>query len=146
MGLNVIRIKLSPLKCISPKGRGFMLGAYDCSCKSGFYRPSGVSQKSFDGKIKQHAIGQGQHGSVYECLPCRNGCSSCQDDSPCHAEEDKHLRIAIIAFQAFCMLLNFIAMLVVYHFRRCKSIRASGLVLLETILFGTLLLHFPVSV
>ncbi|XP_072364551.1 metabotropic glycine receptor [Scyliorhinus torazame] len=140
------KCRLNSTKCISPKGRGFMLGAYDCSCKSGFYRPSGVSQKSFDGKIKQHAIGQGQHGSVYECLPCRNGCSSCQDDSPCHAEEDKHLRIAIIAFQAFCMLLNFIAMLVVYHFRRCKSIRASGLVLLETILFGTLLLHFPVVI
>ncbi|XP_067855160.1 metabotropic glycine receptor [Heptranchias perlo] len=140
------KCRLNSTKCISPKGRGFMLGAYDCPCKSGFYRPSGVSQKSFDGKIKEHAIAQGQHGSVYECLPCRNGCSSCQDDSPCHAEEDKHLRIAIIAFEAFCMMLDFIAMLVVYQFRRCKSIRASGLVLLETILFGALLLYFPVVI
>ncbi|XP_062900333.1 metabotropic glycine receptor [Mobula hypostoma] len=138
------KCRLNSTKCISPKGRGFMLGAYDCPCRSGFYRPSGVSQKSFHGKFKENSIGQ--HGSVYECLPCRNGCSSCQDDSPCHAEEDKHLRIAIIAFQAFCMLLDFIAMLVVYHFRRCKSIRASGLVLLETILFGALLLYFPVVV
>ncbi|XP_067907860.1 metabotropic glycine receptor [Heterodontus francisci] len=137
------KCRLNSTKCISPKGRGFMLGVYDCPCKSGFYRPGGVSLKSFDGKIKQHGIAQGQHGSLYECLPCRNGCSSCQDDSPCHAEEDKYLRIAIIAFQAFCMLLDFIAMLVVYHFRRCKSIRASGLVLLETILFGALLLYFP---
>ncbi|XP_078056390.1 G protein-coupled receptor 158a [Mustelus asterias] len=140
------KCRLNSTKCISPKGRGFMLGAYDCSCKSGFYRPSDVSQKSFDGKIKQHAIGQTHYGSVYECLPCRNGCSSCQDDSPCHAEKDKHLRIFIIAFQAFCMLMDFIAMLVVYHFRRCKSIRASGLVLLETILFGALLLYFPVVI
>ncbi|XP_043546414.1 probable G-protein coupled receptor 158 [Chiloscyllium plagiosum] len=140
------KCRLNSTKCVSPKGRGFMLGAYDCSCKSGFYRPSSVSLKSFDGKVKQHAISQGYHGSEYECLPCRNGCSSCQDDSPCHAEEDKHLRVAIVAFQAFCMLLDFIAMLVVYHFRRCKSIRASGLVLLETILFGALLLYFPVVI
>ncbi|XP_069770676.1 metabotropic glycine receptor [Narcine bancroftii] len=140
------KCRLNSTKCISPKGRGFMLGAYDCPCRSGFYRPSGVSQKSFDGKFTEHGVLQSQHGSAYECLPCRNGCSSCQDDSPCHAEEDKHLRIAIIAFQAFCMLLDFIAMLVVYHFRRCKSIRASGLVLLETILFGALLLYFPVVI
>ncbi|KAG8573659.1 hypothetical protein GDO81_012486 [Engystomops pustulosus] len=44
------------------------------------------------------------------------------------------------------MLLNFISMLVVYHFRRAKSIRASGLILLETILFGSLLLYFPVII
>lgn len=140
------KCRLNSTKCISPKGRGFMLGLYDCPCRSGFYRPNAVSQKSFDGKFKEHAIVQSQHGSVYECLPCRNGCSSCQDDSPCHAEVDKYLRIAIIAFQTFCMLLDFIAMLVVYNFRRCKSIRASGLVLLETILFGALLLYFPVVI
>ncbi|MBN3279078.1 GP158 protein, partial [Polyodon spathula] len=44
------------------------------------------------------------------------------------------------------MLMDFISMLVVYHFRRNKSIRASGLVLLETILFGGLLLYFPVII
>ncbi|XP_041039874.1 probable G-protein coupled receptor 158 [Carcharodon carcharias] len=143
------KCRLNSTKCISPKGRGFMLGAYDCSCKPGFYRPGGVSLKSFDGKGPvHHRQGTGQELSEESrmCLPCRNGCSSCQDDSPCHAEKDKHLRIAIIAFQTFCMLLDFIAMLVVYHFHRCKSIRASGLVLLETILFGALLLYFPVVI
>ncbi|KAF3815843.1 hypothetical protein GH733_016214 [Mirounga leonina] len=55
------------------------------------------------------------------------------------------MRLAIISFQALCMLLDFVSMLVVYHFRKAKSIRASGLILLETILFGSLLLYFPLS-
>ncbi|NXU73757.1 GP158 protein, partial [Oreotrochilus melanogaster] len=83
---------------------------------------------------------------VYTCLPCREGCSYCTDDTPCYAQEDKYLRLAIISFQTLCMLLDFISMLVVYHFRKAKSIRASGLVLLETILFGSLLLYFPVVI
>ncbi|KAK9396159.1 putative G-protein coupled receptor [Crotalus adamanteus] len=74
------------------------------------------------------------------------GCSDCTDDAPCYAQEDPYLRLAIISFQTLCMLLDFISMLVVYRFRRAKSIRASGLILLETILFGSLLLYFPVVI
>ncbi|KAL2097742.1 hypothetical protein ACEWY4_006949 [Coilia grayii] len=44
------------------------------------------------------------------------------------------------------MLLDFIGMVVVYHFRRNKRIRASGLILLEAILCGALLLYFPVMI
>lgn len=57
---------------------------------------------------------------VYTCLPCREGCSNCKDDTPCYAQEDKYLRLAIISFQTLCMLLDFISMLVVYHFRKAK--------------------------
>lgn len=57
---------------------------------------------------------------VYTCLPCREGCSFCTDDTPCYAQEDKYLRLAIISFQTLCMLLDFISMLVVYHFRKAK--------------------------
>uniref|UniRef100_A0A087XNK6 G protein-coupled receptor 158 n=2 Tax=Poecilia formosa TaxID=48698 RepID=A0A087XNK6_POEFO len=44
------------------------------------------------------------------------------------------------------MLIVFISMVLIYHFRRNKSIRASGLVLLEAILCGALLLYFPVGI
>lgn len=57
---------------------------------------------------------------VYTCLPCREGCAFCTDDTPCYAQEDKYLRLAIISFQTLCMLLDFISMLVVYHFRKAK--------------------------
>ncbi|CAB1344985.1 unnamed protein product [Coregonus sp. 'balchen'] len=71
------------------------------------------------------------------CLPCWPGCRRCEDGAPCWVEEDWFLRAGVLAVQGFFMLLVFIIML---------RIRASGLLLLETILFGSLLLYFPVFI
>ncbi|NXP86458.1 GP158 protein, partial [Passerina amoena] len=87
------------------------------------------------------------------CRPCRPGCATCEDDTPCLIQEDQVLRAAVLACQACCMLAIFLSMLVSYHFRRSKAscppaprIRTSGIILLETILFGSLLLYFPVFI
>ncbi|NWR94389.1 GP158 protein, partial [Furnarius figulus] len=81
------------------------------------------------------------------CWPCRPGCATCEDDKPCLIQEDQVLRAAVLSCQACCMLAIFLSMLVSYHFRRSKArIRASGIILLETILFGSLLLYFPVFI
>ncbi|NXD71606.1 GP158 protein, partial [Eolophus roseicapillus] len=134
-------------QCMPIKGLGFVLGAYKCICKAGFYDPNIFSVNSFQRKDAENRFSGGELSEeVYTCLPCREGCSYCTDDTPCYAQKDKYLRLAIISFQTLCMLLDFISMLVVYHFRKAKSIRASGLVLLETILFGSLLLYFPVVI
>ncbi|XP_075683645.1 metabotropic glycine receptor [Rhinoderma darwinii] len=135
-------------KCIPIRGLGFVLGAYKCICKPGFYHPPDFfSENGFQRQSEEIQFSRGEISEEeYKCLPCREDCSYCTADAPCYAQEDKYLRIAVISFQAFCMLLNFISMLVVYHFRRAKSIRASGLILLETILFGSLLLYFPVII
>ncbi|NXE70498.1 GP158 protein, partial [Calcarius ornatus] len=66
-------------------------------------------------------------------------------------QEDQVLRAAVLSCQACCMLAIFLSMLVAYHFRRSKAsrprrIRTSGIILLETILFGSLLLYFPVFI
>lgn len=74
---------------------------------------------------------------VYTCLPCREGCSFCTDDTPCYAQEDKYLRLAIISFQTLCMLLDFISMLVVYHFRKAKVINPRVLLWCSSSLGGT---------
>ncbi|XP_074842383.1 metabotropic glycine receptor [Carettochelys insculpta] len=138
---------LNNSECIPIKGLGFVLGAYKCICKAGFYHPNIFSVNSFQRKDKDNHVSGGEMSEeVYTCLPCREGCSYCTDDTPCYAQEDKYLRLAIISFQTLCMLLDFISMLIVYHFRKAKCIRASGLVLLETILFGSLLLYFPVII
>ncbi|RXM29313.1 putative G-protein coupled receptor 158 [Acipenser ruthenus] len=101
------------------------------------------SEKAKENPVSGSPYEEKLSDGVHECLPCRAGCSYCTDESPCYAQEDGYLRISILSFHAVCMLMDFISMLVVYHFRRNKSIRASGLVLLETILFGGLLLYFP---
>uniref|UniRef100_A0A8C5PT99 G protein-coupled receptor 158 n=1 Tax=Leptobrachium leishanense TaxID=445787 RepID=A0A8C5PT99_9ANUR len=134
-------------KCVPMKGHGFLLGAYKCICKTGFYHPDIFSVNGFQRQNMDNHFSRGEISEEeYKCLPCREGCPHCMDDTPCYAQEDKYLRIAIISFQAFCMILDFIGMIVVYHFRKTKSIRASGLILLETILFGSLLLYFPVII
>ncbi|XP_058153788.1 metabotropic glycine receptor [Dasypus novemcinctus] len=141
------RCHLNNSECMPIKGRGFVLGAYQCVCKTGFYHPRVFSVNNFQRRDPDHHFIESAKDvseEVHICLPCKEGCPYCADDSPCSVEEDKYLRLAIISFQALCMLLDFISMLVVYHFRKAKSIRASGLILLETILFGSLLLYFPV--
>ncbi|XP_010780311.1 probable G-protein coupled receptor 158 [Notothenia coriiceps] len=80
------------------------------------------------------------------CLPCWPGCSSCRDGTPCWVQEGGVLRGAVLTLQGVFMILIFVSMLVAYRHRRSRRIRASGLLLLETILFGSLLLYFPVSV
>nr|XP_028606391.1 LOW QUALITY PROTEIN: probable G-protein coupled receptor 158 [Podarcis muralis] len=138
---------LNSSECVPVKGHGFVLGAYKCVCKAGFYRPKMFSMNGFHRKVAEsHFPGGEMSEKIYSCLPCREGCSYCTDDTPCYAQEDKYLRLAIISFQTLCMLLDFISMLVVYRFRKAKSIKASGLILLETILFGSLLLYFPVII
>nr|XP_012632799.1 probable G-protein coupled receptor 158 [Microcebus murinus] len=140
---------LNNSECMPIKGLGFVLGAYQCICKAGFYHPRVFSVNNFQKRGPDHhfsASSKDVSEEAHVCLPCREGCPSCADDSPCFVQEDKYLRLAIISFQALCMLLDFVSMLVVYHFRKAKSIRASGLILLETILFGSLLLYFPVVI
>ncbi|XP_040848477.1 probable G-protein coupled receptor 158 [Ochotona curzoniae] len=140
---------LNNSECMPIKGLGFVLGAYQCVCKAGFYHPRVFSVNNFQRRGPDHHFsGSAKDGTeeAHVCLPCREGCPYCADDSPCFVQEDKYLRLAIISFQALCMLLDFVSMLVVYHFRQAKSIRASGLILLETILFGSLLLYFPVVI
>lgn len=76
---------------------------------------------TISGKDAENRFSSGELSEeVYTCLPCREGCSFCTDDTPCYAQEDKYLRLAIISFQTLCMLLDFISMLVVYHFRKAK--------------------------
>uniref|UniRef100_A0A8C5JWE5 G protein-coupled receptor 158 n=1 Tax=Jaculus jaculus TaxID=51337 RepID=A0A8C5JWE5_JACJA len=140
---------LNNSECMPIKGLGFVLGAYQCICKAGFYHPRVFSVNNFQRRGPDHHFSESAKDvseEAHVCLPCREGCPYCADDSPCFVQEDKYLRLAIISFQALCMLLGLVSMLVVYHFRKAKSIRASGLILLETILFGSLLLYFPVVI
>ncbi|MBN3310097.1 GP158 protein, partial [Amia calva] len=140
---------LSPLpsslsaQCEPLTGQGFRLGQYQCRCKEGFYSPPNAA----GGEEPSRRSASGEWGPrVPVCLPCWPGCQHCLDSTPCSVQQDWRVRAAVLAVQAFFMLLVFISMLVAYRFRRSKRIRASGLLLLETILFGSLLLYFPVFI
>ncbi|XP_068027228.1 probable G-protein coupled receptor 179 isoform X3 [Melanerpes formicivorus] len=134
------RCDLNSTQCVPQEGRGFVLGRYLCRCKPGFYRAGGVASGARAGAAGADG------GSRLACRPCRQGCATCEDDAPCLIQEDRALRAAVLSCQACCMLAVFLSMLVSYHYRRSKRIRTSGVVLLETILFGSLLLYFPVFI
>ncbi|XP_069642571.1 probable G-protein coupled receptor 179 [Haliaeetus albicilla] len=134
------RCDLNSTQCVPQESRGFVLGRYLCRCKPGFYGAGGAASGARAGTVGADG------GSRLACRPCRQGCTTCEDDMPCLIQEDRALRAAILSCQACCMLAVFLSMLVSYHFRRSKRIRASGVVLLEMILFGSLLLYFPVFI
>ncbi|XP_040892470.1 probable G-protein coupled receptor 179 [Toxotes jaculatrix] len=134
------------MECIPIPGRGFRLGQYCCRCKEGYYNPEIVPQDSDGGPVNGSEGGGTCYPNMPICLPCWPGCKSCQDGAPCWVQEDWLLRAAVLAVQGVFMLLIFVSMLVAYRHRRNRRIRASGLLLLETILFGSLLLYFPVFI
>ncbi|XP_034150115.1 probable G-protein coupled receptor 158 isoform X2 [Esox lucius] len=141
---NTHECNRTTMECEPIPGQGFRLGQYCCRCREGYYSPP-----MDEGGAPNGSNGEGVsvcYPALPICLPCWPGCGSCVDSAPCWVEEDWFLRAWVLAVQGFFMLLVFISMLVAYQFRRSRRIRASGLLLLETILFGSLLLYFPVFI
>ncbi|KAM7419820.1 hypothetical protein PAMA_016765 [Pampus argenteus] len=134
------------MECMPITGQGFRLGQYCCHCKEGYYNPEIAPQESDGGTVNGSDGSSLCYPAMPICLPCWPGCKSCQDGTPCWVQEDWLLRAAVLAVQGIFMLLIFVSMLVAYRHRRNRRIRASGLLLLETILFGSLLLYFPVFI
>ncbi|KAI5765808.1 GPR179-like protein [Gulo gulo luscus] len=139
---------LNSTQCVPLESQGFVLGHYLCRCRPGFYgaRRSGGLGESAAQPAGQFGAPHGSSGGLLRCQPCAEGCTSCRDARPCLVEEASALRAAVLACQACCMLAVFLSMLLSYRCRRSKRIRTSGVVLLEAILFGSLLLYFPVFI
>ncbi|KAL1005988.1 hypothetical protein UPYG_G00066480 [Umbra pygmaea] len=139
---NTHECNRTTMECEPITGQGFRLGQYCCRCKEGYYSPP-----MEEGGAPNASEGIGVcYPALPICLPCWPGCMGCVDSAPCWVAEDWFLRACVLSVQGFFMLLVFISMLVSYQFRRSRRIRASGLLLLETILFGSLLLYFPVFI
>ncbi|KAG7256012.1 hypothetical protein CRUP_012300, partial [Coryphaenoides rupestris] len=146
------------LYCVPVAGHGFVLDKYTCQCRRGFYHPNRVALNGLTGGDQEPPPGgppprpahreglSSPDGSDSRCLPCREGCTYCRDDTPCLARGDGTLRLTVASSQGLALALCLACMLLVYHFRRNKRIRTSGLILVEAILFGALLLYSPVMV
>ncbi|XP_054988211.1 probable G-protein coupled receptor 179 [Sorex araneus] len=135
---------LNSTQCIPLKLQGFVLGRYLCRCRPGFY---GVNLSAgLEEPAVQVAAPPDSSGQLLRCQPCAQDCASCLDAAPCLVAEALALRAAVLACQACCMLAVFLGMVVSYRCRRSKKVRAAGLVLLEAVLFGSLLLYFPVFI
>ncbi|KAI2659400.1 putative G-protein coupled receptor 158 [Labeo rohita] len=136
---NTHQCNQTSMECESMPQQGFRMGQYCCRCKKGYYSPNP------DTENKRNST-RACYPEVPVCLPCWPGCDECEDGAPCWVQEDWLLRAAVLAVQGLFMILVLISMLVAYQCRRTKRIRSSGLLLLEMILCGSLLLYFPVFI
>uniref|UniRef100_A0A8C2VWR9 G protein-coupled receptor 179 n=1 Tax=Chinchilla lanigera TaxID=34839 RepID=A0A8C2VWR9_CHILA len=138
---------LNSTQCVPLEGRGFVLGQYLCRCRPGFFAASGSGGLEEGAAQPTGPFGsQGSAGRLLRCQTCPEGCTGCMDATPCLVQEAPALRAVVLTCQACCMLAVFLSMLVSYRCRWSKRIRASGVILLEAILFGSLLLYFPVFI
>ncbi|KAK5616418.1 hypothetical protein CRENBAI_011727 [Crenichthys baileyi] len=106
--------------CTPIGGHGFVLDKYKCQCRKGFYHPSRVALNGFK-NMEQSSYRDETSDMSNKCLPCREGCPYCQDDTPCLVQEDGGLRLTVASFQGLCMMLDLGSMLVFYHSRRNKK-------------------------
>ncbi|KAM3842520.1 metabotropic glycine receptor-like [Diretmus argenteus] len=134
------------MECKPIPNQGFRLGQYCCHCKEGYYTLPSAHQDTDGGFVNRSSDGDTCYPALPICLPCWPGCRSCQDGAPCRVQENRFLRAGVLALQGVFMLLVFVSMLAAYQHRHSRRIRASGLLLLEGILFGSLLLYFPVFI
>ncbi|XDV51850.1 hypothetical protein PO909_020653 [Leuciscus waleckii] len=131
---NTHQCNRTSMECEPIPQQGFRMGQYCCRCKKGYYSPvPDIQNKTC-------------YPEVPVCLPCWPGCAECEDGGPCWVQEDWLLRTGVLTVQGLFMVLVLISMLVAYQCRRTKRIRSSGLLLLEMILCGSLLLYFPVFI
>ncbi|EDO46341.1 predicted protein, partial [Nematostella vectensis] len=108
-------------QCVPVTGRGFRAGSYKCICKPGYYFPLLTPQKYFNGTdIERYASdNQSEYYTTagsFECLPCKKGCTTCVDNSPCLVTLNWSLRHAMIALALLTVTVTLgIAAFVVYY-------------------------------
>ena len=61
----------------------------------------------------------------FQCLPCRQGCIGCDDDSPCFVEYNILMRGIPLGIQSFCMTITLVLGIVILRLRKCKVSRFS---------------------
>ncbi|XP_073682030.1 metabotropic glycine receptor [Garra rufa] len=140
---NTHQCNRTSMECESIPQQGFRMGQYCCRCKKGYYSPNPDMENNRNNRVNST---RACYPEVPVCLPCWPGCDECEDGAPCWVQEDWLLRTGVLAVQGLFMVLVLISMLVAYQCRRTKRIRSSGLLLLEMILCGSLLLYFPVFI
>jgi G protein-coupled receptor 158 len=111
---------------VHTKGHGFQAGSYKCVCRPGFYFPNKiVRQKWFNGS-KVENLAQDNKSVYYtnpgsfECLPCRGGCSTCVDDSPCVVVLNRSLRYALASMTILTIIIALMIVVLVIFYRDIK--------------------------
>ena len=100
---------------------GFKRGAYNCECSKGYYFPDkSASMKAFSGLEIENIFANNVNSSTlyidqYRCLPCKEGCSECVDDSPCLYEFLFVFRfLVLLVTMVTCVLIGVLSAVTAY--------------------------------
>lgn len=154
-------------QCHNVVGSGFRRGSYYCKCRAGFYyQPNNTSlplmvagldnthsQIIFDGRDVEEAFINTLIGPIsdshflrnYVCMPCETGCTGdCINKAPCQVKFNYSYRVIVLTIQLLCIFTCSIFGLLVFKLRYKKKVASSRWVMLETILFGAILIYITV--
>ncbi|XP_075212212.1 G-protein coupled receptor 158 smog isoform X2 [Lycorma delicatula] len=124
---------LKTTKCISMSGYGTRSGGYRCACLPGYTSPPLEN-------ITLDDISISFDKTLYSCVP------SCGPGRICTARQNILLRTLLLGAQLFCIATTILLAVIVFRKRKCKTIAAGMWTILETIIFGIILLYFSVVV
>ncbi|XP_058815124.1 probable G-protein coupled receptor 158 isoform X4 [Topomyia yanbarensis] len=117
-------------------------GKYTCVCRDGYYIPN----ESFQGFTSDK---NDANVTNFSCTPCPSACECNSAGSCSRPDEDFStetlMKATIGAILGACMLCCLVLALIVFRQRKCKTIATGMWTILETILFGILLLYLAVA-
>ncbi|XP_076180997.1 metabotropic glycine receptor [Ptiloglossa arizonensis] len=144
------KCKKRTTECIAIPGLGFRRGSYRCVCKRGFYYPDTKStSRYYNGtvieeeyeKLMMSDESQYDVDGVFECLPCAEGCESCEDDSPCVVSLNWLMRTAILILECCVIACLPAVALFTWKYGNVKVVRAASPVLLRVIVLGAFFIY-----
>ncbi|XP_060829665.1 metabotropic glycine receptor-like [Bombus pascuorum] len=144
------KCKKRTTECIAIPGLGFRRGSYRCICKRGFYYPDTKSiNRYYNGTVIEEEYEKLMMGEenqydvdgVFECLPCAEGCESCEDDSPCVVSLNWLMRTAILILECCVIACLPAVALFTWKYGKVKVVRAASPVLLRVIVLGAFFIY-----
>ncbi|XP_050459048.1 probable G-protein coupled receptor 158 [Cataglyphis hispanica] len=144
------KCKKRTTECIAIPGLGFRRGSYRCVCKRGFYYPDTKSDKRYYNgtvieeeyeKLMMREKNQYSEDGVFECLPCAEGCESCEDGSPCVVSLNWLMRTAILILECCIIACLPVVVLFTWKYGHVKVVRAASPVLLRVIVLGAFFIY-----
>ncbi|KAG7212552.1 hypothetical protein KM043_012854 [Ampulex compressa] len=144
------KCKKRTTECVAIPGLGFRRGSYRCICKRGFYYPDTKSSKRYyngtviEEEYEKLMMGEeSQYGveGVFECLPCAEGCESCEDGSPCIVTLNWLMRTAILILECCVIACLPAVALFTWKYGNVKVVRAASPVLLRVIVLGAFFIY-----
>ncbi|XP_022901196.1 metabotropic glycine receptor isoform X2 [Onthophagus taurus] len=150
------KCKKRTTECIPLSGLGFRRGSYKCVCKKGFYFPDTTAEKRYyNGSIIEEeyekAFLQGVKSqytvySMFECLPCPEGCEQCEDDRPCVVSLNWVMRTVILVLSGVVICCLPFVVAFTWKYGNVKVVRAASPVLLRVIILGAFFIYLTTIV